>query len=129
MKRRFENDLKDVRYRDWDFNVRMDGDRAYLQVGFWDYDSTDPACREKSYQTGRKWMLSPYMTKSEVVQTALKAVLTAEEHEVRERFHYKEKTIFGPHFNVDVLASVCGEAVLDLRPAPQEYKEKIHEHA
>jgi hypothetical protein len=55
------------------------------------------------------------MTRSEVVQTALKAVLSAEEHEARERFLYKGKAVFGPHFDVDVLHSIYGKEALDVR--------------
>ena len=109
MKERFENDLRDVSYEDWDFNIRMDSDRPYLQVGFYDYDTTQSPLtdRRKQYQTGRKWMLSPHMTKSEIIQTAFKAVLTAVEHEVREKFKYRDSAIFGPHFNVDDLVMTC----------------------
>jgi hypothetical protein len=117
MKKTFESYLEEVRYRDWDFNVHMDGERAYLQVGFWDYDATLPPEErvEKSYQQCRKWFLSPHMTKSEVIQTAFKAILSAEEHETRERFTYRGKAIFGPHFHVDALAAACHEHSFDLR--------------
>jgi hypothetical protein len=113
----FETYLKDVRYRDWDVNVLMDGERAYLQIGFWEFDNTISMHdrHAKTYQKGRKWTLSPYMTKSEVVQTAFKAIMTAEEHEIREKFTYRGKTIFGPHFNVDMLAEMCEQEALDVR--------------
>lgn len=57
------------------------------------------------------------MTKSEVVQTAFKAVLTAVEHETRETFLYRNKAIFGPHYNVDALLKLCesGSTALDVR--------------
>ena len=113
MKEIFENYLTEIRYKDWDMNVHMDGERPYLQVGFWEYNS--PESQAKVYQKGRKWTLSPYMTKSEVIQTAFKAILTAEEHEVREKFTYKGKTIFGPHFHVDVLAEACSKHPLHIR--------------
>lgn len=58
---------------------------------------------------GRKWRLSPHMTRSEVVQTALMAVLAASEHEARERFRYRDRPIFAPHFNVDRLVELCEE--------------------
>lgn len=101
--------------------VRLDGDRPFLQVGFWDYDAsqTTHVQNKKTYQHGRKWMLSPHMTKSEVIQTAFKAVMTAMEHEVREKFRYKGKPVFGPHFNVDTLYDACGqESSFDVRPSP-----------
>lgn len=53
--------------------------------------------------TGRKWYISKYMTTSEIVQTALMAILAYEEHEVRERFHYKGERPFGPHVDVEAL--------------------------
>ncbi len=114
MKEIFESYLADVRYKDWETRVRMDGARPYLQVGFWDADLTRD-CGEKTYQSCRKWFLSPHMTKSEVIQTAFKAILGAEEHEARERFTYRGQAIFGPHFHVDTLAEACLKKPLDLR--------------
>jgi len=120
MKQKFERDLADINYKDWDFNIVPDNDRLYLQIGFWAYDTTRPLHEQadREYQTCRKWFLSPHMTKSEVVQTALKAVLAAEEHEARECFLYKGKPVFGPHFNIDRLFDVCGQTdALDARKA------------
>lgn len=62
-------------------------------------------------QRGREWFISNRMTKSEIVSTAFKAALTAEEHECREAFRYKDKKIYGPHFDVDVLAEIAGKKV------------------
>ena len=67
-------------------------------------DGTAP---EQSW-AGRKWRLSPHMTDSEIVGTALKAVLTAEEHEARENFLYRGRPIFGPHLDVDQLWELAG---------------------
>jgi len=90
----------------------MDGARPYLQVVFMGRcTDTGEICR----QTGRKWYLSPFMTKSEVVQTALKAVLTAEEHEARESFRYRGSAIFGPHFDVDSLVKLYEDKHLEHR--------------
>lgn len=96
--------LAQINYKDWKFWVGIDGDRHYLQVHF---TTRDVDTGEVSQQNGRKWMLSEHMTKSEVVQTALKAVLTAEEHEARENFLYAGKRIFGPHIDVDALYLAC----------------------
>src|SRR4051812_18073238 len=87
MREIFERYLKDVRFTDWEIRVHMDGERPYLQVGFWDFDAELPPAEQacKTYQKGRKWMLSPHMTKSEVIQTAFKAIMTALEHETREK--------------------------------------------
>ena len=58
-------------------------------------------------QTTRKWYISPWATKSELVQTALKLVITALEHEAREQFRYKDVAVFGPHFDVDRLHEIA----------------------
>jgi hypothetical protein len=97
----------------WRIIVAPDENRVYLQVGFMD---TDNYSGEFSEQRGRKWMLSQHMTKSEIVATALKAYLTAMEHEARETFRYRGKAIFGPHFDVDALVGFAGrKANLDMR--------------
>jgi hypothetical protein len=61
---------------------------------------------------GRKWRLSPHMTDSEIVSTAFKAFLTAEEHECRERFRFKGQRIFGPHLDVHALAHALESGAL-----------------
>jgi hypothetical protein len=96
-----EQILAEVQYKDWAFHVRPLGESFYLQVGFVDFRCTR--------WTGRKWLISKHACKSEVVQTALKAVLTAEEHEARERFLYKGQPIFGPHKDVDALLAIADQ--------------------
>ena len=107
--------LNEITYRDWTFDLIVDAtgqkSRTFIRVRF--------NAGDEGWQTGRKWYISPHMTKSEVVQTALKAVLAAEEHEAREAFRYKGSKIFGPHFDVDVLVELAKKkANLDIRPEP-----------
>lgn len=95
--------LDRIKYLDWDFWLASTEPLAakaplYLQVRFQ---------APEGWQHGRKWLLSPHMTDSEIVMTAFKAVMTAAEHEVRENFLYQDKRIFGPHLNVEVLAAVA----------------------
>ncbi len=71
----------------------------YLQLRDLDMDPT--------FNTGRKWKLSPHMTKSELVGTMFKAWMSWVEHEAREAFLYRDQAIFGPHFDVDVLAETA----------------------
>lgn len=102
--------IERTRYRDWDillYQVLDAGEEIYLQVSFLDTDLNQ--------QTGRKWRLSTFMTKSEIVQTALKAVLTAEEHEAREHFRYKGEAVFSPHFDVEDLVRLSKEGEPDVR--------------
>ena len=111
--------LQDVECDDWWFKVGGSDqpdqpDQPYLQV------YKDGVCNVTSETypvNGRKWRLSPHMTRSEIVQIALKAVLTAEEHEVRERFKYRGRSIFDPHYDVDQLWRLrgLGDPALDVR--------------
>jgi hypothetical protein len=70
-------------------------------------------------QKSRKWLLSPHMTKSEIVQTCFKLAMTAAEHRVRESFTYRGNRIFGPHFDVDALHTICSEKRFDVRKPAQ----------
>ena len=92
--------LEDVKYPDLVFNVKMDDTRMYLQI---ECDSVCTVTGKKMLWKGRKWFISPHMTKSEVVQTAFLAVLAALEHETRGLFLYKGQSIFSPHYDVDKL--------------------------
>ena len=85
---------------------------TYLQASF--MAPCNDAGGEPVQQRTRKWLLSKYMTRSELVRTAFKCVLTAIEHEARERFRYRGVAIFGPHHDVDVLVRMAGHE--DVRP-------------
>jgi len=100
--------IADVEYKDWSVKLGWSGaDRdLYLQVVFQAPDTTTRG--RPMVQKGRKWRLSRWMTRSEVVQTLLKAILTAEEHEARERFRYRGRAIFGPHLDVEALWESAG---------------------
>lgn len=88
--------VKQLSFLDWEFEVAPD--ETWLRVRFKDAASQS--------WNGRKWRLSRHMLKSEIVQTALMAVLAAVEHEAREQFLYKGQAIFGPHYDVDRLVEL-----------------------
>lgn len=105
--------LREILYKDWEFYIKYDETRAYLQIE-WETicNETGAPCRASS----RKWFLSQHMTPSEFAQTCLKAVLTAEEHEARELFKYKGKPIFGPHFDIEHLVGICHLPTAERKP-------------
>jgi hypothetical protein len=109
--------LAKVRYKDWSFRVSLDGGGVWVLQAI--IPAHDSKTGESTTWTGRKWRLSAFMTPSEVVQTAFKAVLTAEEHEAREAFLYQGRSIFGPHYNVDALWAIATEEHEDTRPPAQ----------
>ncbi len=71
----------------WFIRIRCDSDKCNVTG-------------EEMSWTGRKWYVSPYSTRSEVVQTILKAYLTALEHEAREKFTFGGVAVFDPHLDL-----------------------------
>jgi|CXWL01.1.fsa_nt_gi hypothetical protein len=111
--REIEEVIQQVSYKNWRFIVGCDlGGRDYLQVSWQGEDVTSGIITE---QKSRKWWLSPHMTNTELVTTAYKAVMAAEEHEVREYFRYKGAQVFNPHFDVDELVQFSKTVRLDSR--------------
>jgi len=104
---------QDLRYRDWRFQFDVEKGRPRLRVTF---EAPCAITGESATQNGRWWPLSLHMTRSEVVATAFKAVLTAVEHEAREDFLYRGEAVFGPHFDVDELHRLCVDHATDVRP-------------
>lgn len=99
--------LSDVRFTGFVFRAVADGrGELYLCGEFFAADTCNGGAPQQ-WRT-RRWLLSPVMTKSELVQTAFKCVLTAVEHEAREEFTYRRRPIFGPHYDVDVLWNAAG---------------------
>lgn len=82
-------------------------DNGSLYIQLWYHEKCSETGEEK-LQATRKWFISRHATKSEIVQTFLKAAITSAEHQVRENFLYRGRKVFGPHFNVDSLWDLCG---------------------
>ncbi len=107
--------LNEVSFPGYRFRLSEANDHLILQV---ECDDTCNVTGKKIHWKGRKWRLSLHMTKSEIVQTAFKAVLTAVEHETRENFTYKGASIFDPHYDVDRLVELReSESALEVRIA------------
>ena len=118
-----EVEFKEVGSIDYEFVVGEKFGEAFLQAQYWD---TDVVTGKKELQKTRKWPISQYAVKSEVVTTALKCVLTSVEHRVRENFKYRGKRIFGPHFDVDALWEIADKNVnLDYRGNPAREKKRV----
>lgn len=105
-----------VRYPGFKFAIQGDfeaGKVTYLRATFQAVDAEFPAALME--QKTRKWLLSAFMTDAELVQTALKCVMTAVEHEVREHFRYKGEAIFHPHYDLDTLVQACRDKRMQVR--------------
>jgi hypothetical protein len=110
---RFHDVLGRIEYPDFTFVVSANKGSFILQIECDDRcNTTGTELRWKS----RKWLLSAHMTDGEIVQTAFKAVLTAAEHELREKFTYRGVSIFDPHYDI--------EKLVELRSKPDSLKER-----
>lgn len=89
--------VADITFNDWTYLVKLDTNRPYLQIKF---NAPCNMTGEPQQQSARKWILSYHMTDDEIVGTALKATLTAVEHEAREQFKWKNQPIFRPHYDI-----------------------------
>lgn len=106
--------LDEIQYPGYTWHVSSEEGRWYIQATF---KARDCKTFKLETQYTRKWYISREAVRSEVVQTALKCVLTSVEHEAREAFKYRGYPIFGPHYDVDQLVELwkTGKAE-DLRP-------------
>lgn len=79
--------------------------RTHLEAESGDnwFQIVDPTL-DAEFNSGRKWRLSRHMCRSEIVATVFAAYQAWVEHEARESFTYREQAIYGPHFDVDMLA-------------------------
>lgn len=89
--------LERIEYRDWSWRVGPAGPNLAIWVAF---QAPDPETGHVTEQLGRPWLITPEMDASAIVRTAFLAVLTAEEHEIRENFRFCGEPVFGPHGKV-----------------------------
>lgn len=105
--------IEEVEYKQWTLKILEENRIIFLQVVFEKKCSCGRDLKMIHY--GRKWRISPKITKSELVQTAFKAIISAEEHEIREDFKYKGASIYGPHFNIENLVEIYQRKKFDMR--------------
>lgn len=113
-----EGVVGECQFPEYTFQVRR-GDRGawYLRAY---YVEPDVRTHAPEMQFTRRWFLDPEQTKSEIIQTVFKCVLTSMEHRTREFFWYRGRNIFGPHFDCDRLWELCGsEAGHEAREYPE----------
>jgi hypothetical protein len=94
--------LRRIKYRDWEFTLHpysIPSGGWIMTVAF-----VDEATMVR--QRGRGWYISCHSCQSEIVQTCLKAILTAVEHEAREQFLFDGESIYGPHLDAEALLGI-----------------------
>jgi hypothetical protein len=84
------------------------GGRMYLQV---EYFAPCTKTGKSQWWRGRKWYLSEFMTRDEVVKTAYAAFKAVIEHEIMESFKVDDKIVFNPHTPYTELMKVSQKEV------------------
>lgn len=80
------------------------GGRYYIQVVVDETAGIDSVTKKPtSWKSGKRY-LSPFMCKQEIVGVCFSIIKEAEEHEMREWFRYKGRSIYNPHLSPDALA-------------------------
>jgi hypothetical protein len=110
--------LAEVAFEDYTFHVYPDREGAKVQAT---YPEEDVVSGRIETQYTRKWLVSPYAVKSEIVKTLFKLCATSAEHRLREHFLYRGRRIFGPHIDVDVLWEASRK--IDVRKDEQGQKD------
>ena len=108
----FRNILTNISYRDWDIVFRDERAIPYLQIQF---DAPDSFTGVVERQHCRKWMLSRFMTDSEIVRTAYKAIEAAIIHEMQEDFRFHGESVYRPHVDIYALLELSTENRIDKR--------------
>lgn len=116
-----EEILAHVSYADRTFELLPKGDGFLLRLF---YMEKDVETGKMELQKSRKHYVSPYMTESEIVETAFLCAQRSSEHVLREHFTYQGARIYSPHFHVRERLEICRHQLFDARlPADTNAKE------
>lgn len=102
--------VNQVTYKpNWVLNVHnpLELDSAYLQVSV--TDGLDSLTLKTVDWKGSKHRISKWMCKQEIIGLCFKAIKDAEDHEMREFFRYKGRSIFNPHIDPDALVELASK--------------------
>ena len=96
--------IEDIKYKKhWKFDVQERADCFTLKIQFL---APDFHTGKIEVQHCRKWFISKYACRAEIVRTAYKAVVAAETHEVDENFMFRGVRIYSPHTDPDDIVDV-----------------------
>lgn len=109
-----ESVLEQIKFMDRTFRVIEKGDGFLLQMQYYEADVEKPGS-EPVLQSTRKWYLSPYMTDSEIVETAWACVLRSQQHVASEHFTYKGRRVYSQHFDINYRVEGCDQGAFDVR--------------
>lgn len=120
--------IMDIEYNDqYPIFVSEDQGGLYLQVGIIGHDNYRAVHDNPKAKIvyGRKWRVEPQLPTSEIIQTAMLALKTAREHEIRELFRMtvdnKSTTPFNNHHDLPLLSQ--NQSYLTQSPQTHSWQE------
>ena len=111
----FKSIISKIKYKDWSLKWFSIENGFLLQWIFMEKDATKAEDETLYEQYCRKWYVSKYSTKTEVIRTAWLAVQQAVMHEVAESFLYNNVRLFDPHTDYVSLTEYMIDAKQDIR--------------
>jgi hypothetical protein len=96
--------IRECSFPEYTLNAIEIGDEGFLIRANYEEECTVTGKVETQYT--REWFVPYSSTKSQVVATCFKLIMTSMEHKTREWFKYRGKAIYQPHYDVDTLAAL-----------------------
>lgn len=106
--------IDQIHFMDRTFRLLEKGDGWLLQMQYMEPDVEKPGS-EPLLQGTRKWYISPYMTESEIVETAWACVCRSQIHVASEHFTYFGRRVYSQHFDVHGRLRLCIDDQFDVR--------------
>jgi hypothetical protein len=103
-----------IQFMDRTFRLLEKGDGFLLQMFYYETCVENPGS-EPVKQSTRKYYVSPYMTESEVVETAWLAVQRSQLHVASEHFTYQGRRVYSQHFDIEARIDMCDMDFFDVR--------------
>jgi hypothetical protein len=113
-RRDVEEIVSRLSFMDRKFRLLDKGEGWLLQMQYMEPDVDKPGS-EPVLQSTRKWYVSPFMTESEVVETAWACVTRSQMHVASEHFTYKGRKVYSQHFDVQARIDMCDKYDFDGR--------------
>jgi hypothetical protein len=95
-----------LQFMDRTFRLLDKDDGYLLQMQYMETDVTMPGT-PPVLQSTRKWYVSPFMTESEIVETAWACVCRSMMHVASEHFRYLGSQVYSQHFDVHQRIAMC----------------------
>lgn len=106
--------LENISFKDRAFHVTPKGDGFLVQLSYYE---ADVETGNVELQKSRKHHVSPWMTETEIVDTAFYMVMRSQEHVTREHFTYYGQRVRSPHFHIEARLEMCDRHEFDQRPS------------